>query len=504
MFRLRIAATHAPGPWQWDGTRWRCATSWIEPLRHPLTTWSCAADGTRTSFTNTARTSGSSTAPGPGPGAVDDCQDWVRVELDPAGGGRVRVRVSTGTAGTAPLYLAAGRDALHASWDLLELRHHATGLNVLEAARRLAPAVRYTDATLWAGVHLLTERALATYEFGRLSVRLPEPAEPTEPAAQEETDPVETFGHLLDEAVRQVPWRTGATAVLLPGDLASANTALSLATDERGHHLTTAALVLDGERGTQQLRRRAALLEHLGRGWADVQVAAAEHLPYAPGSLLDQGTAVSPYEDLYLDAADTLHAVLQERGTQALFTGVGGTEPTAPRGGAAPPAAPGWLGPVAREALREVDTGLAPASVVSARALMVKAGMAAPLLRRGLWPIHPLTDTALAGWCASLPAPWRANRRLLRERIQRRAMAPEVAQPPLTEHFGTIMDSAVHHHGARHIRRLLHEGSPLLEAGLLDAVALREVAERLETGNLQRGDRSVLFTLTTNSALTAH
>jgi asparagine synthase (glutamine-hydrolysing) len=517
MLKLRILADDMRYPWEWVSDRWLCGSSWIEPFRHSMTAQHFLTDGTRTALVNVARAVGDpeqltrvhATSPALYDEAIDAVlnrhDDWVMVETRRDG----HVRVLTGTHGTAPVYLTSRPDALYGSWDLLELRRHFVALDIAEIARRISLSARYTNATFWLDVHLITERSCALYVQGKLSLRFPEPAEHSlARAVRNGASPVEAFDHLLTSAVRQSPWEGSSTAVQLSGGIDSTNTALSLGADGRGSGLVTAALILDGERGTQQTRRRRTLIEHIDQGWTDVTVNAEDHLPYAPGSIFSRQVPVSPYGDLYLDAVDALHSQLEELGVRTVFTGIGGdelmafTSTEAPQRAAPLSQLPSWLGPAAREALRDVDAGIAPASVAPETALMAKAGVAPPLLKRGMWPVHPLTEPALVRLCEWMPVSWRENKRLLRERIGRHGLASEIAHPPIPENFGNIMTIAMRRHGAVRLRRLLDEGSPLLDSRLLDPQALRAVADRLDTGKDQRADREVVFALLADSAVT--
>ncbi|MFG2908696.1 asparagine synthase-related protein [Kitasatospora sp. NPDC048286] len=517
MLKLRILADDMRHPWEWAAGRWFSGSSWVEPFCHPMTAQHFLTDGRRTALINVARIAGAAEGLSRAHTAdaalydkavsavLDHNDDWVMVETRTDG----QVRVLTGTSGTAPLYLTACTDALYGSWDLLELRRHSGDLDVVEVARRISLSARYTNATFWQDVHQLTERACALYTPGKLSVQFPEPAEHSRARKiRDGASPVDAFEQVLSSVIRRIPWSADSTAVQLSGGVDSTNTALALSTDERGSGLVAAALILDGARGAQQTRRRRSVIGHIDRDWADVTVNAVDHLPYAPGSIFARQVPVSPYGDLYLDAVDTLHSLLEQRGVRTVFTGIGGDELMAFTSVEAPQRTtplsqlPTWLGPTAREALYDVDTGIAPAAVVPETALMAKAGVAPPLLKRGMWPVHPLTAPALVRLCEWTPVDWREDKQLLRELIDRHGMAPEIARPPIPENFGNIMALAMSRHGAGRVRQLLDEGSPLLEARLLDPEALHAVADRLDTGRAQREDREVVFALLADSATT--
>ncbi|MFF2348596.1 asparagine synthase-related protein [Kitasatospora sp. NPDC058115] len=435
--------------------------------------------------------------------------DWITVETTRTG----TAEIATGTAGTAPIHLTTRAGTLYGSWDLLSVHEQAadTGLDLLEITRRVSLRTRYTPATFWRGIHLLTERATAHLaRDGALTLRLPEPAEHTRARTlRADADPVPAFIRLLGHLVARHPWEGPSTGVQLSGGLDSTNIALALAAALPGHHVTAGAVVLDGERGRQQTERRAVILRHIGASWRDVLVPAMDHLPYGPTSWYSRPGRVSPYGDLYLDAIDRLSDLLSSRGVKTLFTGIGGDElmsfTTAekPRGVTGPDlGVPPWLGPTARGLLAEVDRGITPAAVVPETALMAKAGVAAPLLRRGIWPVHPLTDPALIRFSEWMPAEWRRDKCLLRETIDRAGLPPHIARPPIPENFGHVMTLAMRRHGPARIHRLLDQGSPLIEAGITDPVELKAVADRLCRRDDSRADREVVFALLADSALT--
>lgn len=298
MFHLRI--THddnIPGrTWAWRAGRWRCGTSWIEPYGHSLTEQSALTDGTRTVFASaTRRSSASPTRPEVAtipPGAYDKAvrelrdlhDDWTTVEIEP---GRT-IRVSTGTACTAPLYLAAERGVLHGSWDLMNLRdqQHPDRLDHLAITRHLALRARYSAATFWQDVRLLTERATARFSAdGSLNIRFPDPAEHTRARSlQKGVDPTTLFTDLLERAVGHLPWTGSRTAVQLSGGMDSTTVALAVRNTPQGTGVAAGTVILDAERGTQQTERRRLILEYIAADWSSLTVPAADHLPYGPSS----------------------------------------------------------------------------------------------------------------------------------------------------------------------------------------------------------------------------
>ncbi|MFD8787285.1 asparagine synthase-related protein [Kitasatospora sp. NPDC059599] len=270
------------------------------------------------------------------------------------------IRIKTGPECTAPQYLAAEDGVLHGSWDLMNLRDHQdhNRLDHLAVTRHLALRARYTAATFWQDIRLLTERSTAHFgQDGPLIIQFPEPAEHSRARSlQTGADPVPLFLDLLSRSVSRIPWKGSRTAVQLSGGMDSTVVALGLRTAPEGAGVTAGTVILDAERGVQQSERCSLILEHIASGWSSVTVRATDHLPYGPTSRYSRRTWISPYQDIYADALDTLSGRFTDHGVRAVFTGIGGDELMATTeaedhggwGGFERPDTPPWLGPAAK------------------------------------------------------------------------------------------------------------------------------------------------------------
>ncbi|KJS61897.1 asparagine synthase-related protein [Streptomyces rubellomurinus] len=523
MFHLRI--THdditTDREWAWAANRWRCGSSWIAPYRHDLTEQTALTDGIHTAFISAVRLAGTT----PGRPEIEQVSpasygrrireirasrgDWVTVEISPG----QAIRIKTGPECTAPQYLAAQDGVLHGSWDLMNLRDHQdhNRLDHLAVTRHLALRARYTAATFWQDIRLLTERSTAHFgQDGPLIIQFPEAAEHSRARSlQDGADPVPLFLDLLSRSLSRIPWKGSRTAVQLSGGMDSTVVALALRTAPQGAGVTAGTVILDAERGVQQSERRSLILEYIASGWSSVTVRATDHLPYGPTSRYSRRTWISPYQDIYADALDTLSGRFTDHGVRAVFTGIGGDELMATTeaedhggwGGFERADTPPWLGPAAKAVLPDIDTAITPAAVVPETSLMAKTVCGPAFMRRGIWPVHPLTDPLLVRFCEWTPLEWREKKRLLREVIGRTGMPPQVARPPIAENFRQIITVAMRQHGVPRIRTILDAGSPLIEARLIAPDGLATVADRLEAGTPVDGDHEVVFALLADSAL---
>lgn len=290
-FKADLADTFRP--WAPASGAWVSGESRIKPFQHRALEQIAFTDGTR--FCLTVREIGIVTShiPGIPPGRNVSSAEYdaifrligsehlneILIEIRPD-----EIILRAGAMGMAPLYLASRGTELHGSWDIVDLKEHmsASRLNECQVACMLAHRGRYGHATIFDGISQLTERSHAC--FTRSGIRLFYP-----PAARHfmprelapGVDAVAGFGQLLDSVVAKRPVDPARTAVHLSGGQDSANMALTLAARFPGE-LTSCAIVLPEPAGTQQMRRRHALIMQCG--FEDITVSAMDHLPLSlPG-----------------------------------------------------------------------------------------------------------------------------------------------------------------------------------------------------------------------------
>ncbi|AQA11933.1 asparagine synthase-related protein [Streptomyces malaysiensis] len=488
MIKMQLTGATDTGGWHWDGCRWISGRSWIEPFTHPaiehvmVTTpesgQSClivreAASG-RQPVTKIRRVMSD-------PGyrrEVEEADAWplqaVRVEMA-AGHG---VRITCGERGVAPLYLHPTGGQLNVSWDLLDLDPETDDLDAREVAAMLAYRSRYSTATVFRTIRQLTERATAAWDHTTgLSIGYPPPALHSRPRIlHPDADPVAAFSDLLRREVTARPLSTDGCAVELSGGMDSSMTALALA--ETVGPVRTAALMLGGDVGDQQHRRRCEISARARLG-PDLTVPVAEFGPFHPTGPRANGRPTSPTDGTYAEAMNELYSRLSAAGARWVFTGVGGDELCFQRPEERVLTGDPWnlhpvpdhLGPRARDALLHIEDDLAPASVLHASTLLALAVHSATAMRHGLWPISPLAAPLVLRFSESLPLEWRRGKRLMRLRLEQAGYSREVVHPPLRENFAVTCEAAMLQDGLPLLCQWL-PGSILTLQGLLDPVEL--------------------------------
>ncbi|MFF5258339.1 asparagine synthase-related protein [Actinomadura viridis] len=514
MLTLRIAP-YTSTSWEWTGAAYTTGdgAGHVTPYAHPMVEQLAVTDGTRTLLAVRERVadrpacaSGLRTV---NPDVYDELTavaarwpaDQVLIETAP----HHPVRVTAGAAGTTPLYLAHADGVLHGSWDMADLRTYATGLASKEAARLLIYRPRYGAETLFKGITRLTERATATFG-GDLHIRYPEPAlhaAPRELAPG--ADVLAAFTTAIDQALDVRPIDPATTLFHLTGGLDSGTLATRAAARWPGR-LNTATLIVIGPGRQQQIRRRKQILAALPFGDHDLQVDAGTHLLFAPAAARVRGEPVSPYEEPLHHPFSRLTDEISALGAKVVVTGLGGDEMVAvsPEESEAVARANAhitdrlpWLGAHARAALEFSDDAIAPPAVVGNMTLLSLETTAPPLLRAGLWPLHPFTDPGLIRLGEQLPFHWRDLKRLQRRRLATFGLSDEVCTPVEPENFVELVRRSLMTDGMPLLHRMLRDGSPLIDAGLVDPDGLSGVLDEVAAGVYDEDHHSKLLEVLT-------
>ncbi|WP_017616401.1 asparagine synthetase B family protein [Nocardiopsis salina] len=491
---------HHPDRWRPTPTGWATGRSTLTPYSHPCLESRMSMTEGRTLMVIRERvrgrldwnTSTDYVTADEYTQRAETVHDWplgfLTIELT---AGKARIQASKW--GCAPVHLATADGTLRGSWDMLDLVDHVDPgrLDPLSVVRFLTYANYYSSATLLADVVTLTERATATYTGADVQITYPEPGMHALPRElRPDADPVAAFEQVLAGVVDRWEVDPDHTVADVSGGMDSTNVALSLAQLYPGR-VGTGAMLLPGAMGKQQRRRRSEFLAH-GFG-PDHTVEMAEHLPFAPDGPRRRGVPFDPDEGPYAEARDVLLQDYASAGKRVLFTGLGGDEAMKLRRAEREAlgltshsplrhvrGVPAFLGPRGRELLPHRFEGAAPLGPTLWSILACFSAIYPQHMRHGIWPITPFAAPEVVRLAESLPAEWRSDKRLLRDRLARAGFSRDVSHPELKETFQEVLDLSMRRHGSRLLRDLLDEGALLVEEGYLDGEELHRSAAEFE------------------------
>lgn len=298
-------------------------------------------------------------------------------------------------------------------------------------------------------------------------------------------DPVSHLGALPDRPIAETCERhRGAVAAEVSDGLDSANVALTVALRADGRVLS-GGLIVGGRTGRARIERRREIVEHLGL--RDVTIAAADHLPLAPGGPRSPQRPHYADGDVYQEAFDMLRTAMYAAGGRVVFTGFCGDEimglaPDERQSDTRPPHTPSWLDSRARDALTDVDAACSPVTAVALPTLVVFAARNPTYLRAGLWPIAPFAFPELSRFGRSLPIEWRTGKDLLRQRLARVGLRRTVTHPMRPESFAATMRVALGRHAPALLADMLDD-SVLIASGFVRRAAVETPHRQANDGH---------------------
>lgn len=81
-----------------------------------------------------------------------------------------------------------------------------------------------------------------------------------------------------------------------------------------------------------------------------------------------------------------------------------------------------------------------------------------------------------------LPFHWRELKQLQRRHLATFGRSQDACNPRVRESFAELVEQSLPANGLPHLRRILGQGSPLIEAGLIDPNGLKTAVAELENG----------------------
>lgn len=122
--------------------------------------------------------------------------------------------------------------------------------------------------------------------------------------------------------------------------------------------------------------------------------------------------------------------------------------------------------------------------------LLAAECVAPPLLRAGLWPVRPFAEQPLVTLGDQLPFHWRELKQLQCRHLATFGLSEDACNPRVRESFAELVEQSLLVNGLALLHRILDDGSPLIEAGLLDPDGLKAAVTELETGLTVRTSRA--------------
>ncbi|GHD31780.1 hypothetical protein GCM10007147_34740 [Nocardiopsis kunsanensis] len=163
-----------------------------------------------------------------------------------------------------------------------------------------------------------------------------------------------------------------------------------------------------------------------------------------------------------------------------------------------------WVGSRARAVLEFADDGIAPPALINSMTLLSLETTAPALLREGLWPMHPFADPDMVELGEQLPFAWRELKQVQRRRLRALGMSGDVVHPVERESFAEVIEHALTTHAPALFARMLADGSPLFDEGLVDPDGLRAAVGRLTAATYSEDrDAKLLEVLSLHMSATA-
>jgi hypothetical protein len=129
--------------------------------------------------------------------------------------------------------------------------------------------------------------------------------------------------------------------------------------------------------------------------------------------------------------------------------------------------------------------------------LLAAETVAPPLLRAGLWPVHPFTHRALIELGDQLPFHWRELKQLQRRHLATFGLSHDACNPAQRESFAELVEESLLVNGLPLLLRILSEGSPLIESNFLDPDGIKAAIGELEAGLYREEHHSKLVEVIT-------
>jgi asparagine synthase (glutamine-hydrolysing) len=330
--------------------------------------------------------------------------------------GRPVIEIVRTAEGGCPVYVAADRGTLVASWkfeDAAQARPdpkpnvEACRIYLKHGQCQVRDMIIDGVSMLWPGESVIfSEEGLSFREVDTPDIVLPGTLSESARATDE-------FLRLIAEAMRINLAKSVQPLLELSGGLDSSCVAVAACSMRKG--MNSYGVIHEGAMGAQQRKRRRELVDLLAL--YDFEAPSFEPPPFA--SLQVEECTFTPFDDNYrlpcvyaVDAHPAQYIDL-------VITGLGGDELT-----------------MENTFFRrewEVSGSICTSAVVSA------VGRADMFMRRGIWPVHPLVNQSVVDFCRALPKKMRSGRLLNLLTLARSGLSDGFLFPRYYEHYGNVV-----------------------------------------------------------------
>lgn len=402
---------------------------------------------------------------------VADC-DGIKIRLLENGGSR-SVSVSRTLTGSSPLYVVSDQEKLTLTWKFDEaasvLRNVKLDRESCLTFLRNGPSLTRVQILsglymLWPGESLVAgTEGISFTESARTAVVLPS-------HLLDDARVTDAFLDVITEALGGAVRHAHNPVIELSGGYDSSCVAIAAARAREG--FLSYGLVHEGAVGEQQRNRRSELVKLLGL--RDYPYSSFACGPFS--ALSEPECSLTPMDDNHRISCVRAIDSHPNGPIDLVLTGIGGDELAGHRSYIRSE----W----------EVGGTLPSSSIVGS------VGRADMFMRRGIWPLNPLSRPAVVDFCRQLPDEFRDKRVLHMLTLARAGLSDGFIFPRYSEHYGNMMQREA---SLIDFDRCLPE-SIVADFGLIDTSDLLSRARKASDGGFSYeliGELWMLFKLET-------
>lgn len=411
-------------------------------------------------------------------GKIPFTQEFLYCRIDLASGQMVLQRDAYCT---LRLFYTQSASGFYCSDDMAEVVRNATSHDIDEQA--LADELfllGWSDRTLFKDVSLAGNAAQLKWEQGIFSSLR------TVPEIDTMTGDATAFKHNL-EATFQNYWQACSGDRIgfeVSGGIDSSTMPLYISRKHTGEPPVMGAMQFQDGFGRTQVQKLLDLAANTDGELFTSQLDSALHFPLARFFLPDYSPRpFYHYQEIYTEALSALARDFAGRGIEVVYTGIGGDELFENNTAAVSRRRVERSQKIldkslfftdgARELFNTHRQAARPgyAGLLAESAYIAGQSRNSIYIDHGIWPVAPLADPKLLGYCQGLPVAFRSNKNILRGYHEASGMPASIYQPSQNEHFGMFFRKSLSQNYTGVIGKLMQR-SVLHERDIIDTGAV--------------------------------